>query len=87
MTTTMTVKQAATRLGLSTDTVYKLLDAGIIPCRRLGIGRGKILIDVDDIEVYWDSSKGAIKPFIHHEPEVRMASHHLRPPSPSRRPS
>ncbi len=44
----LTPKQAAAYLGIAWSSIYKLLDAGKIPCRRPL--RGKILISVEDCE-------------------------------------
>lgn len=78
----MTVREAAERLNLSAKAVYDLVAAREIPCRRLGLKRGKIILDLADVEAYWTASKAASSPT-----EVRASSRHLRPPSPSRRPS
>lgn len=79
---TMTVKEAAARLRVSPKTVYELIEAEALPARRVGLRKGKILIDAADVEAYWDASKAGPKPV-----EIRSASRHLRPPSRARRPS
>lgn len=44
--------EVATLLGLSPRTVYSLADAGLLPCFRLGVGRGKILFERSAVEAY-----------------------------------
>jgi excisionase family DNA binding protein len=78
----LTVKEAAVVLGLSSKAVYDLVAAEVIPCRRLGLKRGKIVLDRADVTAYWDASKGKAK-----AGEPKVAFRHVRPPSPSRRPS
>ena len=87
MTSALTVKDAAAQLHCTPKTVYGLIRTKVIPCRRIGVGRGKILVDEEDVRRYWEASKGAEKPSTEAEEEIKMASRHLRPPSPSRRPS
>lgn len=52
----MTVREASEKLHVSMATVYKLIDAGTIPARRLGLRGGKIFIDETDVDRYWAST-------------------------------
>lgn len=47
----ITVKQAATRLGVSKSLIYQLCAIGKLPHYRVGIGRGTIRIEERDLEV------------------------------------
>jgi excisionase family DNA binding protein len=40
----LTVKAAAERLGVSSDTIYGMVESGELPCQRIGKGRGTIRI-------------------------------------------
>jgi excisionase family DNA binding protein len=79
---TMTVKEAAAWLRVSIQTIYDLINAEVIPARRLGVRQRRILLDVADVEAYWKASKVGPKPI-----ESKMAFHHIRPQSRARRPS
>jgi excisionase family DNA binding protein len=48
----LTVKEAAPRLGLSTASVYALCATRKLRHRRVGVGRGKIVIPPDAIDEY-----------------------------------
>lgn len=52
----------AQQLGISRRAVYDLADRGILPCYRLGVGRGALRFDPADVEAYRAScrSTGAI---------------------------
>lgn len=78
----LSIKEAAAELGLSSKAVYDLVAAEMIPCRRLGVKGGKIVLDRIDVEAYWDACKASPK-----TSETKMVLRHIRPPSPSRRPS
>ena len=86
-TTALTVKEVSDRLRLSPTSVFRLIRSGVIPSRRVGVGRGKILVDDSDVAAYWDASKGAERPPGEGQEPIRMASRHLRPPSPAPRPA
>lgn len=51
----MTVREAAKRLELSTSEVYALCRARLLRHCRFGIGRGKIMIQEADLELYRQS--------------------------------
>lgn len=53
----LTPRQAATKIGCSVATVYILCDAKRLGHYRVGAGRGKILIDEQDIEAFLASCK------------------------------
>lgn len=46
----ITVKQAATRLGVSKSLIYQLCAIGKLPHYRVGIGRGTIRIEERDLD-------------------------------------
>jgi len=48
----LTVKQAAERLGVSAATVYQLCAAKLLAHSRVGLGRGVIRITEADIDRY-----------------------------------
>ncbi len=48
----LTVKEAAPRLGLSAASVYALCAARKLRHRRVGVGKGKIVIPPDAIDEY-----------------------------------
>jgi excisionase family DNA binding protein len=48
----LSVKAAADRLGVSTALIYSLCAARRIRHRRVGLGRGKILIPEDALEEF-----------------------------------
>jgi excisionase family DNA binding protein len=48
----LTVKEAATRLRLSSAAVYALCAGKLLRHSRVGVGRGKILIPPDAIDEY-----------------------------------
>jgi excisionase family DNA binding protein len=48
----LTVKQVASRLKLDYQHVYKIISAGLLPCVRIGLGRGIIRIKESDLEAY-----------------------------------
>jgi excisionase family DNA binding protein len=58
----MTVRQAAQRLQLHASSVYQLVAAGALPCRRLGPRGGKIVLDEQDVERYWREAKARARP-------------------------
>jgi excisionase family DNA binding protein len=86
----LTVREAATRLGLSAASVYALCAARKLRHRRVGVGRGKIVIPPDAIDEYLarstvDSTEAAprttdtgdsrgLKTFTHLDPERLLAA-------------
>ena len=52
MPESLTVKQAADRLGVSARTVYDLVECGRLKCQRIGKGRGTIRIRPADLDAY-----------------------------------
>jgi excisionase family DNA binding protein len=55
----MNVKQAAERMEVSESLVYRLVEDGVIPHRRIGQRgrRGKIIITEDDLNRFLEKSK------------------------------
>lgn len=51
------VKETATRLNVSTTTVYALIKSGKLGCHRVGVGRGVIRITDADIEAYLNNCR------------------------------
>ena len=58
----LTVKPAAAELHPESASVYHLLKIGELACRRVGLRRGKILIDVAEVRRYWDASSEPVWP-------------------------
>ena len=52
MSTNLTVRDAAERIGVSIGTIYHLCAAGRLPHMRIGTGRGVIRIPVDALEMF-----------------------------------
>ena len=48
----LTPAEAAGLLGLSPRAVYDLIAAGLLPCYRMGAGRGAIRLEPADVEAY-----------------------------------
>jgi excisionase family DNA binding protein len=53
---TVTVRQAADRLEVSQSTVYGLIAAGKLRCARVGVGRGVIRIQEDQLAEYLEGA-------------------------------
>jgi excisionase family DNA binding protein len=53
----LTVKEAAERLGVSGRAVYDLVSRGLLPCKRIGTGRGTIRVAPQDLESYLQHSQ------------------------------
>lgn len=72
----MTVDETATRLKVSTSTVYALCKTGQLPCYRIGAnGRGKVLIDEADVESFLAASRAKPRP-----PHPSMLLRHIKLP-------
>lgn len=81
----LTVKEAAGAMGVAPATVYDMVEKSAITYYRVGAGKGRIVFRPADVASYLDSRRvvgGADR-----TQEIKSASRHLRPPSPSRRPS
>lgn len=48
---TLTVKQAARQVGVHKNTIYALVQAGLLRAYRVGVGRGTIRIVADDLSL------------------------------------
>ena len=57
----LTVKQAAEQLNVSTKTIYRAIQSGVLPVMRIGGGKD-IRIDADDFTLYRASLKSR-KPY------------------------
>lgn len=50
MGTLLNIKQMAEILGIDEGTLYRKVEEGIIPCKRLGgVGRGAIRFDPEEV--------------------------------------
>ena len=81
--TTYTVKEAAARLRLSAASVYDLCKKKALRHRRVGPGRGKIVIPADALEDYLAGSEvgaagGAAPPPPPVNPPARPKPLHVR---------
>jgi excisionase family DNA binding protein len=75
MTETLTVKEAAERLGVSDKLVYALCAAGKIVHERYGLGRGTIRIPLEALEEYRKKAR------VEHGAPTPAPLKHLSPPS------
>jgi excisionase family DNA binding protein len=76
----MTVKQAADRLGVSSQTIYGLCAAHLLRHSRVGLGRGKIAIAEDAIAEYLKEREvGPAKAEPPPTPRPRIKFYHLHP--------
>jgi excisionase family DNA binding protein len=53
----LTVSDVATRLHVSKSIIYQLIESGMLPCHRIGIGRGTIRVSESDLDAYLDSCR------------------------------
>lgn len=44
------VKELANQLGVSTKTVYAMVEGGMIPSYRIGCGRGTLRFDYEEVK-------------------------------------
>lgn len=56
-TSLLTVAQVAGLLGVSTASVYAMVEAGRLACHRIGLGRGTIRISEADLEDFLDACR------------------------------
>ena len=75
--TRLTVKQAASRLEVSSATVYAMVASGRLRCYRVGNGRGAIRISEEHLAAYLAGAEPQIKPPPAPVRPVRLK--HLRP--------
>lgn len=52
----LSVRDVATQLNVSTQTIYDLCAAGKLPHRRIGVGRGAIRFTTGDVAAYLDQA-------------------------------
>jgi excisionase family DNA binding protein len=76
--TTLTVKQAAERLGVSAALMYELLSARKIAHERHGMGRGKIVIRPESLEVYRRERTVTVQDSTHLPRPAHLKLKHLR---------
>jgi excisionase family DNA binding protein len=48
----LNVRQVAKRLAIDYPNIYRMIKAGVLPCVRIGIGRGVIRVKESDLEAY-----------------------------------
>lgn len=48
----LTVKQVSSRLKMDYQHIYRMIEAKILPCVRIGLGRGVIRVKESDLEAY-----------------------------------
>ncbi len=48
----LNVKQVAKRLSIDYPNIYRMIKAGVLPCVRVGLGRGVISVKESDLEAY-----------------------------------
>ncbi len=51
------VSDVAKRLCVSSATVYNLVAGGMLPCYRIGVGRGAIRFSESDVAAYLESCR------------------------------
>ena len=56
----LTVEQVAERLNVSRGCVYSLIQSGKLSCVRIGVGRGVIRVDADDLMAFVDQCRPSI---------------------------
>lgn len=55
----LTASEVAPMLGLSRRAVYQLASTGLLPCYRVGAGRGAVRFNPNDVQEYLDSCRSA----------------------------
>lgn len=53
----LSVKQVAEQLNLSRQCVYALIESGLLPVHRFGVGRGTIRVSEADLNEYVASQR------------------------------
>jgi excisionase family DNA binding protein len=53
----LNVRQVAKRLAIDFPNVYRIIKAGLLPCVRIGLGRGVIRVKESDLEAYIEGRK------------------------------
>ena len=56
----LTIKQVATRLKMDYSHIYRMIRAGVLPCIKVGIGRGVIRVKESDLEAYIEGKRSDI---------------------------
>jgi excisionase family DNA binding protein len=73
-----TVAETADALSVSTSLIYQLVEAGKIPCHRIGRGRGAIRFRAEDIAAYLQACRvGRAEPDANPKP-ARPKLKHVR---------
>lgn len=57
----LNVRQVAKRLAIDYPNIYRMIKAGVLPCVRIGIGRGVIRIKESDLEAYIERKRNEQK--------------------------
>ena len=53
----MSVKEVAQHLNVSSSCVYQLVATGLLPCHRIGVGRGTIRISPEQVQLYLQAAQ------------------------------
>jgi excisionase family DNA binding protein len=71
----LTVREAAKKLGVSPGTIYGLCAGGRLRHHRIGLGRGVIRIDAEEVERYYAEA------LVHTPSEAPLVLKHITLPT------
>lgn len=74
----LTIAEVAERLKVSDSCVRRLVDAGDIPSIRVGLGRGRIRVTEEDLDLYLNCNRIAGKKKPTQPLEPRRSLEHLK---------
>lgn len=83
--TMLTVPEVAKRLNVNKQTVYRLCEHNLLANYRIGLGRGTLRIEEDDLEAYLNRAKPVIG-FTHGLTGPKPASNKRKPTTKPKRP-
>jgi excisionase family DNA binding protein len=58
----LTIRDVAQRLTIAPSTAYALIQSGKIVGHRIGVGRGAIRVDEEDLETFLESCRSSPRP-------------------------